>query len=320
MKFPREFSLPLFVVAMGISIVCAPALCGELSNTNRFTLKMVVTNDVAVVAIQGPGTNTTGVMNLFFKTNFTDSEGWTWLLRCPACQTNLVLSNLPPSQGFFMLGATNTIRPAFDIYSLPREDDDPSTNALLPFALNFYGSTFSNLWVNNNGNVTFDNPQSSYTPDNLNALGIRIIAPFWADVDTRDSGSDVVKYGTNSVDGHLAFGVNWVNVGYFSMHTDKLLSCQLVLIDRSDIAPGDFDVEFNYDKVEWEWGDANPPNTAPPRAGFSDGTDDYELPGSGVLGAFLDSNTETGLIYHHSTNCMVPGRYIFPFRNGEPPH
>ena len=43
----------------------------------------------------------------------------------------------------------------------------------------------------------------------------------------------------------------------FHEHADRLLSCQLVIIDRSDIAPGDFDMEFNYDKVQWEWGDAS---------------------------------------------------------------
>jgi hypothetical protein len=318
MKSLREFSLPLFVVAMGISIVCALPLSGALSNTNRFTLKMALTNNMAVFNVQGSDTNMVGAIDLFFKTNFTDSPGWTWLMRCPATQTNLVLSNLPPSQGFFMLGSTNNIRPAFDTFSLPREDDDPSTNTPLPFTLNFFGATLSNVWVNNNGNVTFDNWQASYTPDALNHLGIKIIAPYWADVDTRDASSQVVTFGTNNVDGHAAFGVDWVNVGYFSMHTDKQLSCQLVLIDRSDITPGDFDMEFNYDKVQWEWGDANPPNTAPPRAGFSDGNVDYELPGSGVVGSFVDTNPQAGLIYLHSSNSIVPGRYIFPFRNGQP--
>ena len=68
-----------------------------------------------------------------------------------------------------------------------------------------------------------------------------------------------------------AFGVDWVNVGYFSAHADKLLSCQLVIIDRSDIASGDFDMEFNYDKVQWEWGDASPNEIRRGRA-YSDGT------------------------------------------------
>jgi hypothetical protein len=166
--------------------------------------------------------------------------------------------------------------------------------------------------------VTFDNFQSAYTPSGLSSLGINIIAPFWADVDTENSGSDVVKYGTNLVDGHAAFAADWVNVGYYNFHADKLLSCQLVIINRSDIVPGDFDMEFNYDKVQWEWGDLYSVGD-PPRAGFSDGTHTnyYELQGSGVKGAFMDTNVLTGLIYHN-LNSSVPGRYFFTFRNGYP--
>ena len=63
--------------------------------------------------------------------------------------------------------------------------------------------------------------------------------------------------GTGSVDGHLAFGVNWINVGYFNSNTDKLNRFQLILIDRSDTGPGNFDFEFNYDKIQWETGDAD---------------------------------------------------------------
>ena len=54
--------------------------------------------------------------------------------------------------------------------------------------------------------------------------------------------------------GTAAFCVNWVNVGYFSQHVDKLNSFQLLLIDQGS---GNFDIEFNYDKVNWETGDAS---------------------------------------------------------------
>jgi hypothetical protein len=204
----------------------------------------------------------------------------------------------------------------FTDYSLPREDDFPSQLATMPFTINFYGTWFSDVWVNNNGNVTFDGSLSQYTPGPLNSAGTSIIAPYWADVDTRNPASGVVTYGNGTVDNHAAFGVDWVNVGYYNSHADLLLSCQLVIIDRSDIAPGDFDMEFNYDKVQWEWGDVSV--GAPPHAGFSDGgANDVELPGSGVEGAFLDINTVTGLIYN-SLNSTVPGQYIFYFRDGTP--
>ena len=42
---------------------------------------------------------------------------------------------------------------------------------------------------------------------------------------------------------------------------------------------------------------------------------DYELRGSGVGGALLDTNTVTGLIYN-SLKSTMPGRYRFLFRNG----
>jgi hypothetical protein len=49
----------------------------------------------------------------------------------------------------------------------------------------------------------------------------------------------------------------------------------------------------------------------PPRAGYANSVDGYELPGSGVDGAFLDSNTATGLICHNLSS-SVPGRYFSP--------
>jgi hypothetical protein len=315
-KYSRDVFTPFLVLALGIGIACSGVLRAQNGDSNGTWLEISLTNNVAALTIHAPATNTNGVYDLFFKTNLITSQDWTWLLRSTPGQTNLAVSNLPPLQGYFRLETPNAIRPGFDQFSLPREDDSPSTNAIFPFTINFYGATYSNAWVNNNGNVTFDKPQSAYTPSFLNSLRIRIIAPYWADVDTDNAGSDVVKYATNLVNGHAAFGVDWVNVGYFNDHADKLLSCQLVIISRSDIGPGDFDMEFNYDKVQWEWGDFSVGN--PARAGFSDGlNNDYELPGSGVQGAFLDSNVATGLIYHN-LNSSVPGRYFFSFRNGQP--
>jgi hypothetical protein len=207
------------------------------------------------------------------------------------------------------------IRSGFDQQILDRNDDGSTDVVPLGFLMNFYGNTHTALYVNNNGNVTFDSPQSEYTPKRLPNLGMDVIAPFWADVDTRNPDSDLVKYGTNTVSGRDAFGADWVNVGYYASHADLLLSCQMVIINRSDLAPGDFDLEFNYSKVQWQWGDVTV--GVPPRAGFASSAAGYELPGSGIDGAFLDSNTTTGLIYS-SLNSSVSGRYVFLFRDGAP--
>jgi hypothetical protein len=209
------------------------------------------------------------------------------------------------------------VRSGFNANSLPANDDGSTGVVPLGFSVDFFGTTYSSVYVNNNGNVTFNSSLSAYTPGPFGDVGQPIIAPFWADVDTRGSGSAIVRYGTGMVNSRNAFGVTWVNVGYFDSHFDKLNSFQLIIIDRSDRSTGSFDVEFNYDSVIWETGDASGGTTGlggfSARAGFSDGTvNDFELSGSGVNGGFLNSNSTTGLI-NNSRNSTVLGRYVFEF-------
>ena len=84
------------------------------------------------------------------------------------------------------------------------------------FFINFYGNSNATLYVNNNGNVTFTSAQSQYAPQPLSNLGTEVIAPFWADVDTRNPASDVRKI-WNRWHGEWPCGVwcDWVNVGYY---------------------------------------------------------------------------------------------------------
>jgi hypothetical protein len=215
------------------------------------------------------------------------------------------------------------VRPGFNSSFLDRNDDGSTGLVPVAFDLDFFGATHSGLYVNNNGNVSFNGPVWNYTPFGLTTTGSPIIAPFLADVDTRSGGSDVVRFGEGVVDGRKAFGVNWVNVGYYSKQVDKLNSFQMVLIDRSDRNPGDFDIEFNYDKILWETGGAsagaNGFGGQSARAGFSNGTGDagtfFELAGSGVPGYFLDGSS-TSLI-STSLNNSTLGRCLFSVINGE---
>jgi hypothetical protein len=273
---------------------------------------------------------TNGVYGLYFKTNLAILYNWTWLLRTVPGQTNLVATNLPPAQGFFMLGNPTAIRPGFTNNILDRNDDDSTGLVPIGFAINFFGTTYSNLYVNNNGNVTFDNFLPVFTPNYTILQEVQssyygpggMIAPFWADVDTQGLGSGVTTYGTNMVDGRAAFGVSWIDVGYYSYGDDKLNSFQMVMIDRPDRTNGDFDLEFNYSQIQWETGYASGGSDglggSSARAGYASASGStFEMNGSGVNGAFLDSNAVTGLI-HTNFNSTVPGRYVFQFHNGVP--
>lgn len=221
-------------------------------------------------------------------------------------------------------GATRS-NSGFSSNLLDRNDDLSTDLVPTGFQANFFGSTYDSLYVNNNGNVTFDGPQSTYTPYGLTSTNRVIIAPFFADVDTRNTASGVTTYGIDNVNGHTAFGVNWFNVGYYAYNVDKLNTFQLVLIDRSDVSPGDFDIEFNYDQIQWETGDVSGGSGGlggySAHVGYSNGTgvagSYFELAGSGVPGSFLDWNSSSGLIYN-SQNSTVLGRYVFQVRNGLP--
>ena len=223
----------------------------------------------------------------------------------------------------------NAVRgnPEFNSAEEPPNDDGSSDCVSLGFTVSFFGSNYDCAFVNNNGNITFDDALPTYTPFGLERTARVIIAAFFADVDTRVA--NTVKYGRGTIDGRPAFGVNYIGVGYYSRNADKLNDFQLILIDRSETGAGNFDIEFNYDRIQWETGDASGGEEglggSPARVGYSNGTGaagtSFELPGSGQSGAFLDANTQTGLI-HNSLNSPQLGRYLFTVRGGvvvEPP-
>lgn len=217
------------------------------------------------------------------------------------------------------------VRMGFDGNTLAANDDGSTGAVSVGFDLDFFGVTTNQVFVNNNGNITLDSALSTFTPFDLTSTGRQIIAPFFADVDTRNAGSALVTYGAGMVDGRDAFGVNWVGVGYFPSAADLLNSFQLVLIDRSDTGAGNFDIEFNYDQIQWETGGASGGsgglggNSA--RVGFSNGTGAagtfFELAGSAVNGAFLDSGPLATALILNMLNSDVAGRYVFQARNGE---
>lgn len=203
--------------------------------------------------------------------------------------------------------------------TLVRNDDGSTGLVSLGFGANFFGTTYLNAFVNNNGNITFNTSLPTYTPFALTGNNFPIIAPFLADVDTRNSSSGVVQYGTDVLDGHNVFGVNWINVGYYNSQADKRNSFQLILTERLDTGAGNFDIEFNYDQILWETGSAsggtNGFGGTSAAAGYTDGgTNDFEFAGSRVNRSFLDSNP-TGLI-HGSRNSNTLGQYVFNVRNG----
>jgi hypothetical protein len=236
-----------------------------------------------------------------------------------ACLLAGAALSLPASQSAWA-GAVLT---GFDSNTLPADDDGSTGVISLPFSIDFYGTTYNSLFINNNGNLTFNEAQSTYTPYGVGSsyVGQPIIAPFFADVDTRGTGSGLTSWGTGTYDGYQAIGVTWPGVGYYAAETDKLNTFQVLLVDRPDLGTGDFEIVFNYDQIQWETGGASGGvdglGGTSAAVGFSNGTGDagtyYQFDGSLVNGALIDGgpNSLTG-----HTNDGVLGQYTFLVENG----
>ncbi|MCQ9375365.1 PEP-CTERM sorting domain-containing protein [Methyloversatilis sp. XJ19-13] len=217
---------------------------------------------------------------------------------------------------------------------LPANDDE-STNLLeLPFDINFFGSTYSSFFVNNNGNITFESALGTFTPDPFPVASQPMIAPYWADVDTRVAGNLWIH--SPNAD---TLAVTWSSVGYFGDQIPgggeeggdgggetllaaavgpKTNSFQLVLRNRADTGAGNFDIDFRYERLEWTTGDASEGSDGlggiPAQAGYDagDGVNFLTLPGS---------RSDAVLDLQHASNVSAetPGLWTFAIRNGAPP-
>lgn len=211
---------------------------------------------------------------------------------------------------------------------LPANDDGSTGAENIGFTVNFFGVNRSSLYVNNNGNITFDNPLGTFTPSGITNTTAPMLAPFFADVWTFANVSSSIKevtYGQGAIGGKSVFGVNWIDVGYYAdSDGTKLNSFQLIITDRSDITAGDFDFEFNFDQILWETGNAsggsNGLGGTSAAVGWSNGVNASEmLAGSLVNGALLDGGSNALISGSRLSN--TPGQYIWEVRNGniQPP-
>lgn len=172
--------------------------------------------------------------------------------------------------------------------------------------LDFFGTTYSSVFLNNNGNITFNSAFGGYTPSSISAgIGNPLIAAFWTDIDTRNAagqtspggtsqGTNQVYYDLDAVNGVLTF--TWDDVGQYSNGTVPN-AFQIQLISRGD---GDFDIIYRYESVSW--GDNA-------RAGYNSGTGTSFEFGSSGTAAMLDLENTLG-------NTGIAGVYVFNVRDG----
>ncbi|MFO1163284.1 MAG: Calx-beta domain-containing protein [Reyranellaceae bacterium] len=213
--------------------------------------------------------------------------------------------------------------------TLARGDDSPNPqvniDSVFANGLNFFGTTYHDLFVNLNGSVSFGSAVSTFTPSTITGGGTPLIAPFWADVDTRLDTSDPVNnppqvvYDLDTIN-HV-FTATWPGVDYYSVpdasHVPKANFFQVQLYDRGagkGATGDDFDIVFRYQQVQWTAGDASGGKSGlggtTAHAGWTSGTGKFEeVPASGLESAMLNLPATPG-------NTGVNGLWVYQVRAG----
>lgn len=166
------------------------------------------------------------------------------------------VANIPLNcTGLVPIDSTFTVVPFVTGTPPDYRNDDGSTNAItLPFVFCFYGQIQTQVYINNNGNVSFGSSYGAFSALPFPSTAYVMIAPFWADIDTRNMLSGVVYYQLTAT--HLI--VRWNNVGYYSQHANLVNDFQLVLTDGTDpILPAGANVGMSYGDMQWTTGDAS---------------------------------------------------------------
>jgi hypothetical protein len=184
-----------------------------------------------------------------------------------------------------------------------------------PNGLEYFGQRFRSLFVNNNGSITFGGATGTFTPQRFPVNGNRMVAPFWADVDTRVGGRPARNGVYWSVQPGR-FVATWHNVGFYPSNNSHENTFQLVIISDEHLDEDNlWRVEFRYARCEWTTGGASGGQGGfggtPAQAGFDAGNGQiYEiLPGSG---------TASVLQLCHTSNVGSPGLWEFDIYMGRP--
>jgi hypothetical protein len=159
-------------------------------------------------------------------------------------------------------GATYTQRLGFacDDCWIGAGGEDSSRGLPIGFPINFYGTTYTTVYVNSNGSISFGHGSDNYN-DPLNEIldGAAGVVAFGIDLDNRaltasDSDwesnrhIDFFYWGRTTYNGHAAFVATWMNMNGYSSRVSKsdFNTFQIVIVDVDGAGGSDVDIIVNY--------------------------------------------------------------------------
>lgn len=141
-------------------------------------------------------------------------------------------------------------------------DDDSASVPAFGFNFNLYGTNHGGGYVNNNGNISFGAPFSTFTSTGFPVNGFPMVAPFWADVDTGNVNNQIGHvwqrlYDSNGDSFNDTFVVTWDNVGWYNEQGTERNTFQVAISTGQNPRMGNNTVCFSYDDMQWTTGQAS---------------------------------------------------------------
>ncbi|XP_071153471.1 protein mesh-like [Mytilus edulis] len=211
----------------------------------------------------------------------------------------------------------------------PTNDDGSTQPIPISSLFPIFNHQHNSLIVNTNGVISFLGTMNTFTPSAFPLSSERrIIAPYWADIDTNNGGDVWFRESTNLTllgkaseeihdifpehfNFHAAwmFIATWDNVAFYgsdSIGRQKRCTFQCVLVTNGRHS---FTI-FLYDKIEWTTGTASGSNSSsgldgtPAQVGFD--------AGDGLNFYAIEASRTTNIInVTQMSNIDVPGKFIF---------
>ncbi len=170
--------------------------------------------------------------------------------------------------------------------------------------INYFGTNYTSIYINSNGLITFDGPETGYIPTGLMGYGAPAIAPFWSDVDINNGGE--IYWDLDPENGKVT--ITWHDVAPYNGTGAN--SFQVVLTAGED---GNFDVDLIFEDIQWTSVSYGGGSTHAATAGITDGdTHTFELEGSG------DATFMQGYENNNFDNGDPSGEFSLSLINGVP--
>ncbi|WP_037317927.1 nidogen-like domain-containing protein [Salegentibacter sp. Hel_I_6] len=134
--------------------------------------------------------------------------------------------------------------------AIPTNDDGSFGPLSIPFSYNLYGALYSEVWINTNGNLTFNGPLSTFSASGF-PIETPMVAPFWGDVDTSQGGRIYYKITDD------ALIVIWDQVAHYQP-SGKTNTFQVIISDgASELTPPGRNTAFCSKDMQWTTGGAS---------------------------------------------------------------